>query len=149
MKRILTACLVAIVLSYVFYQNGALLILATLSLDADAKKVPADQIIAAQSTPESLKPPFKDGTFIGKVTNAYYGDFQVAAVISNGLIADIQFLKYPNDRTRSTATNKLAMPKLKAEAIQSQSARVDIVTGATDSSIAFMQSLYSALSQAK
>jgi uncharacterized protein with FMN-binding domain len=35
------------------------------------------------------------------------------------------------------------------EAIQAQSAQVDIITGATDSSEAFMQSLSDALSQAQ
>ena len=41
------------------------------------------------------------------------------------------------------------MPNLKQEAITAQNAQVDIVSGATDTSNAFMQSLSSALSQAK
>ena len=45
--------------------------------------------------------------------------------------------------------NSYADPQLISEAIQAQSATVDIVTGATDSSEAFMQSLSDALSQAK
>jgi uncharacterized protein with FMN-binding domain len=40
------------------------------------------------------------------------------------------------------------MPLLKQEAIQAQSATADIVSHATDSSMAFQQSLASALSQA-
>lgn len=41
------------------------------------------------------------------------------------------------------------MPNLRQEAIQAQSADVNIVSGATDSSNAFIQSLSSAFSQAK
>ncbi|HEY4384430.1 MAG TPA: FMN-binding protein [Ktedonobacteraceae bacterium] len=45
--------------------------------------------------------------------------------------------------------NNYADPQLTSEAIQAQSANVDIVSGATDSSEAFIQSLNSALAQAK
>jgi len=41
------------------------------------------------------------------------------------------------------------MPSLKQEAIQTQSAQVDIVSGATQTSQAFIQSLASALTKAK
>ena len=70
------------------------------------------------------------------------------AIIQSGQIVDVQFLQYPNDRERSLAINTQAMPILKQEAIQVQNASVDIVSGATDSSKAFIQSLSSALSQA-
>ena len=49
----------------------------------------------------------------------------------------------------STIPQCYADPQLTSEAIQAQSANVDIVSGATDSSDAFIQSLSDALSQAK
>jgi uncharacterized protein with FMN-binding domain len=91
---------------------------------------------------------YADGTFTGSVADAYYGNIQVQAVIANGQISDVQFLQYPSDRSRSVSINTRAMPILKSEAISSQSANVDIVSGATDSSQAFVQSLSSALAQA-
>ncbi len=91
---------------------------------------------------------YKDGTYTGSVADAYYGPMQVAVVIQGGKITDVQFLQYPSDRSTSIAINSQAMPYLKAEAIQAQSAQVDIVSGATQSSQAFVQSLSSALSQA-
>jgi uncharacterized protein with FMN-binding domain len=97
----------------------------------------------------SPKPPFKDGTYIGNPEDAFYGNIQVQTVISAGKIVDVQFLQYPGDRTRSLAINTLAMPNLKQEAIQAQSANVDIISGATDSSNAFVQSLSSALAKSK
>src|SRR5258708_24173703 len=45
--------------------------------------------------------------------------------------------------------NNYADPQLTSETIAAQSANVDIVTGATDTSQAFIQSLSDALSQAK
>lgn len=92
---------------------------------------------------------YKDGTYTGSAKDAYYGYIQVQATINNGLISDVTFLQYPNDNGTSRYVNSQAMPILKSEAIQAQSAQVDIVSGASDSSMAFQQSLASALAQAK
>lgn len=92
---------------------------------------------------------YKDGTYTGGVADAQWGNVQVKVVIQNGKITDVPFLQYPNDRSRSQRINSYADPQLTSEAIQAQSANVDIVTGATDSSEAFIQSLTDALTQAK
>ena len=97
-------------------------------------------------TPGSL---YKDGSYTGSVADAQWGYIQVKAIISNGKITNVQFLKYPNERNRSIMINNYADPQLTSEAIAAQSANVDIVTGATDTSQAFIQSLSDALSQAK
>jgi uncharacterized protein with FMN-binding domain len=91
---------------------------------------------------------YKDGSYTGSVADAFYGNIQVQVVISGGKISDVIFLQYPNDRGTSIEINSQAMPMLKQEAIQAQSANVIGVTGATASSDAFIQSLQSALSQA-
>lgn len=92
---------------------------------------------------------YKDGSYTGSVADAYYGNIQVQVTISGGKIANIQFLQAPNDNPNSQYINQQADPMLKQEAIQSQSANVDTITGATDSSMAFVQSLSAALNQAK
>lgn len=91
---------------------------------------------------------YKDGHYTGKITDAFYGDFQVKAIIENGRITDIEFLVFPNDRSTSIQINEQAMPLFKREAIKNQNAEVDIVSGATQSSVAFKESLQSALDQA-
>ncbi len=96
--------------------------------------------------PSSL---YKDGSYTGIAADAFYGNIQVQAVIANGRITDVKFLQYPNDRDRSIEINSYADPILAQEAIQAQTANVDVVSGATDSSQAFIQSLQSALDQAK
>lgn len=92
---------------------------------------------------------YKDGSYTGSVADAQWGYVQVQVVIQNSRMADVKFLQYPNDRNRSVEINSYADPVLIQEAIQAQSAQVDIITGATDSSEAFMQSLADALSQAQ
>jgi len=92
---------------------------------------------------------YKDGSYTGSVANAYYGNVQVQVSINGGKITDVQFLSYPNDNPNSQYINSQATPYLKQEALQAQSAQVNGVSGATLTSQAFMQSLSSALSQAK
>ncbi len=90
-----------------------------------------------------------DGTYRGSVEDAYYGNVQVEAVISGGRLSNVIFLQSPNDRSTSIYINKDAMPILIAEAIRAQSANVNGVSGASETSPAFEKSLASALSAAK
>jgi uncharacterized protein with FMN-binding domain len=92
---------------------------------------------------------FKNGTYTGQAADAFYGTVQVAAVISGGKLTDIQILQYPSDRSHSFQLSQMALPQLRSEAIAAQSASVQIISGATDTSQAFGQSLHSALGQAK
>lgn len=92
---------------------------------------------------------YKDGTFTGKVADAYYGNVQVQITAQGGKITDIQFLDYPHDRDTSRMINSYAMPTLKTEAIQAQSASISGASGASFTSQAFIESLSSALAKAK
>ncbi|MBU6321496.1 MAG: FMN-binding protein [Patescibacteria group bacterium] len=92
---------------------------------------------------------YADGTYTGSSADAYYGMVQVRATVAGGKVTNVTFLSYPSDRSTSRYINGQAMPYLSQEAIQAQNANVDIVSGATDTSLAFRQSLASALAQAK
>ena len=92
---------------------------------------------------------YTDGSYTGTAADAYYGMVQVRASVSGGKLTDVAFLQFPNDRSTSREISAQATPLLKNEAIQIQSANVDIISGATDTSLAFRQSLASALAQAK
>ena len=113
------------------------------------QKIPTSTPMPTTTPAPVVASGFKDGTYTGDPADAFYGNIQVQATISGGKITNIQFLQAPNDRDRSVEINSQADPILAQEAIQAQSASVDIVSGATDSSQAFVQSLQSALSQAK
>lgn len=113
---------------------------------------------APAPTPEPVPTPvvaakpagaYKDGTYTGNSVNAYYGSVQVAAVIANGALSDVQILDYPRDARTSQKINAKALPILVSEAIQAQSSSVNAVSGASATSPAFKKSLASALALAK
>lgn len=91
---------------------------------------------------------YVDGAFTGPAVNAYYGIVQIQAVVQGGRVARLKVLQYPSDRQTSIAINRQALPILRDEVITAQSAQVDIVSGATLTSQAFIRSLDGALRQA-
>lgn len=105
-----------------------------------------DAAASANATAPSGK--YADGTYVGSLADAFYGPMKVEAVISGGKLTDVQFLSYPNDRGTTIEINQHAMPLLAQEAVSAQSANVDIISGATQTSEAFNQSLATALSEA-
>jgi uncharacterized protein with FMN-binding domain len=107
----------------------------------------SSSVAAGSPTPGSGA--YKDGTYTGSVENAFYGNLQVVAVISGGAITDVQFPVYPNESGHTEQVSNTDLPVLKQEAIQAQSSDVNIVSGATQTSQAFQQSLASALAMAK
>lgn len=100
-------------------------------------------------TPAQTAGGYKNGTFTGSTQDAYYGNIQVQAVISGGKIVDVLFLQYPNDNSTSQYINSQALPMLKQEAIQAQSANISGISGASATSPAFIASLTDAINQAK
>jgi uncharacterized protein with FMN-binding domain len=111
------------------------------------------QPVVAASQPAATSPTaainkYRDGVYTGTSADAYYGQVQVKVTIKSGQITDVQFLDYPHDQENSININSAAIPSLRSEALAAQSAQVDMVSGATETSRAFMESLRSALSQA-
>jgi uncharacterized protein with FMN-binding domain len=92
---------------------------------------------------------YSDGEYLGKVVDVYYGNIELRAIIQNGRLSDVIPLQYPNDRKTSIDISAASLPILEREAIKSQSADVDIVSGATQTSEGFVQSLGDALAKAK
>lgn len=92
---------------------------------------------------------YKDGTYDGDTENAFYGNVQVAVTVSGGKITTVTFLQQPDDSANSQDINGQAVPLLKQEAIKAQNAHVNVVSGATQTSDAFAQSLASALQKAE
>lgn len=146
MKKIVAVLVALFIVGYVLFQNGGRFFLILL---AQHRLSNPFQSVMGASASNGKPPSYKDGTYTGSVVNAFYGNVQVQATIQNGKISSVQFLQHPSDALRSQAINTLAMPNLQQEAIQAQTANVDIVSGATDTSQAFTQSLQSALNQAK
>lgn len=89
----------------------------------------------------------RDGRFVGKPVTHPYGTVQVAVTIADGKITGTA-VSAPTDGN-SGAINSGAVPKLKAQALESQSAEVDTVSGATYTSTSYSESLQAALDEAR
>ncbi|HEX2850700.1 MAG TPA: FMN-binding protein [Acidimicrobiales bacterium] len=89
--------------------------------------------------------PGKSGTFTGSVERNRFGDVQVQVVIKSGRITDVVPLQLPSDRARSAFISEQAAPMLRQEALDAQSAQIDIVSGATYTSEGYAASLQAAL----
>lgn len=126
--------------------------------EATPPPTPKPKIVHATPAPTSTPAPtatpkpkgqYVDGTYTGSSVDVYYGNVQIGATISGGKLVDVSFLQYPSDRSHSMDLSNYALPILKQEAIQAQNANVDAVSGASETSKGFQESLADALSQAK
>jgi uncharacterized protein with FMN-binding domain len=98
--------------------------------------------------PSSAATTYVNGTYTGPVANAYYGNMQIQAIVSGGKLSAVKVLQYPDTHGASISINSQALPMLRNEVIAAQSANVNIISGATLSSEAFIRSLSGALSKA-
>ncbi len=90
---------------------------------------------------------YADGVYLGRSEYTEWGNVQVEVTISDGQIVDVAAVDYPQGR-RSSDINSRAIPLLEADAIELQSADVDIVSGATYTSRTYSDSLQAALDAA-
>ena len=89
------------------------------------------------------------GSVTGPVEATPFGNVQIQATFSAGKIVNIATLQTPSDRTRSQMIAQYAVPILQSEALAAQSAQINAVSGATYTSVGYVQSLQGALDQAK
>jgi uncharacterized protein with FMN-binding domain len=87
-------------------------------------------------------------TFTGGDYPNQYGDVQVQVVVQGHRVVDVQPLALPYDHQRSAEISQQAAPILRQEALQAQSAQIDLLTGATFTSESYAESLQSALDRA-
>ncbi len=104
--------------------------------------------VSSSLAPGGAKVTYANGTYTGPVTNAYYGTMQIQAIVRGGKLSAIRVLRYPDTHGASISINSQALPMLRDEVIAAQSANVDVISGATLSSDAFIRSLSGALSKA-
>ncbi len=126
---------------------GLLLSSAAFFSPAHSATVPAINDPVAAVDPQILTVALHDGTFVGGTYDAYYGTVQVQATIANGAITNVSALKFPNHSGTSRSINRQALPYLLQEVVATQSAKVDIIGGATLTSRAYIKSLRDALVQ--
>jgi uncharacterized protein with FMN-binding domain len=93
-------------------------------------------------------PAAKDVVVNGTVANTRWGPVQVQVHISGGRIVDVKTLQTPHGNQRDLEINSYAVPVLRKEVLDAQSADIDTVSGATVTSDGYIRSLQYALDAA-
>lgn len=86
------------------------------------------------------------GTFTGDVVNVRYGNVQVKITVANGKITDAQAVQAPSGR--NDRWTQMAVPILRQQTLQAQSASISGASGASFTSYGWYTSLASALAKA-
>jgi len=87
-------------------------------------------------------------TVQGPSVDMRWGPVQVTVKVKGTKILDVS-ATYPTERPKSQFINEQAIPMLRSEVLQAQSAQIDLIGGATMTSQAYAMSLQSALDKAK
>jgi len=87
-------------------------------------------------------------TLTGAVETTMYGPMQVKVTLDGTKITNVTVLQETSDGTESQSIDAFSIPKLTSEALAAQSARIDTVSGATQTSQGYIGSLQSALDMA-
>ena len=107
---------------------------------------------SASSTPSSTPSsnPSSSGpkSYTGDVTQTRWGPVQVKITVTAGTISKVMVVQSPSGNGRDLEINSRALPVLTQETIDAQSAKIDMVSGATVTSGGYVGSLQSALDQA-
>ncbi|HEY6758535.1 MAG TPA: FMN-binding protein [Baekduia sp.] len=117
------------------------------------RKIPGVLLTVAATVPPLALPYTALGAtsgklYTGKAYSAHqWGTVQVRIRVSGGRIVNVGAV-YPNHKQRSITINTRAIPILKREVLKAQSANVQYVSGASDTSEAYKSSLQSAISKA-
>ena len=104
---------------------------------------------AAPATTQTTAPvtkTVKDGTYTGPSVNVNYGNVQVMITVSNGRITDAVAVKAP--KGKNDRYTNMAVPILKQQTLQAQSANIQGASGASYTSYGWFKSLQGALADA-
>ena len=83
----------------------------------------------------------------GPIEDMRWGPVRVTIYVQGNNIKDVRATA-PNERTRSAIINQQALPLLKKEVLHAQSAKIDLLSGATLTSEAYVLSLKGAIKAA-
>jgi uncharacterized protein with FMN-binding domain len=87
-------------------------------------------------------------TVTGPSVATEWGPVQVEITVTGSEVSDVQVLQYPNSNPKDQQINAYALPILVDETLQAQDANISMVSGATVTSVGYLQSLQAALDEA-
>jgi len=107
-------------------------------------KTHASERSVAAAQPAASLPP-GERAITGNVADTAYGPVQVQVVVKATKIVKVNILEQPTSTQNDLQIGQFAFPRLIAETLSAQSARIDTVSGATYTSGGYVKSLQSAL----
>lgn len=87
-------------------------------------------------------------TVTGDVQQTRWGPVQVQITTDGSVVTAVDVVQYPSGNDKDVEINNYALPILVDETLSAQSADIDMVSGATVTSVGYLDSLQSALDRA-
>lgn len=116
---------------------------ASTTKTASATKTRSTTKTSATSTATSTR------TAVGSDVQYPYGDLEVEVTMTGSKLTDVTLVRHDVTDPRSQEIDGYALPSLRSQALQAQSAKIDGVSGASYTSAAYEQSLQSAIDKLK
>lgn len=88
-------------------------------------------------------------TAVGSDVQYPYGDIELKVTMTGTKLVDVSVVRHDVTDPRSQMIDQIAVPQLRSQALQVQSARIDGISGASYTSAAYAQSLQSAIDKLK
>ena len=103
----------------------------------------SDSAKIVEPTKNKLQINKSSGEVEGEAFSNHYGVVQVKIIVDNGKLTDIKTLIAPAGE--SSPITEMSLPVLRSDILASQSLEVDLVSGATETSASYIQSVRSAV----
>jgi uncharacterized protein with FMN-binding domain len=125
-----------------------LVLLFSYHTSTSSRFAPTQAAVAARERGGTEAELATSGRFDGDAVVTRFGVVQVRVTVQDGKIASVEALQVPNRDRHDDLINERAVPILNAQAVAKQSSHLDLVSGATLTSMGYMQSLQSAIDKA-
>jgi len=103
---------------------------------------------SSSAAPSSSASSAATTTVTGTAASTRWGPVQVQITVAGGKVTAVKVLEQPDSNGRDQEINAQALPILVQETLKAQSAKIDMVSGATYTSDGYITSLQSALDKA-
>ena len=119
---------------------------ASLALGADDGSAAGPSTVPSAS-PTTVPSVAAESTAVGDAVSFRFGTVQVEVTIADGRIVAVQTLQMPDEDRHSLSISQEVEPMLRESALAAGDADIDVISGATYTSLAYAESLQSALDQ--
>jgi len=148
MKRIVTWCLSTLTVLVLLFGYHTSTSGPSTSSETAIVSGSGSSSSSSGSTTSSSSSSSSGNTYTGSSADTRWGPVQVEITVKSGKVTDVSVVDYPDGNPKDQEINASALPILIDETVTAQTADIDMVSGATVTSVGYQQSLQSALDEA-